>query len=281
MFEVKDKNALLVKVPVNCGGLSKRGGLEEAPNSIIKEFDELFLSESFYNLNFDIKEIKVDNSNIDYTYKNIEENAVNILSDAKIKNIKALFLGGDHSITYSIFKAFTQVYLHKENNALVVFDAHPDLEDSKLSHEDYLRNLIKEGVVPPENVFVVGLRSVSNNELNFANKTKMNLFFMRDIFLGGVKEFALKLELLLKKFKNIYLSIDIDCIDPAFAPGTGYIEPAGLTSREFLYILNKIKGLDTSEQNKIKAIDIVEVNPKKDLNHLTTKLAAKILFESI
>ena len=77
-----------------------------------------------------------------------------------------------------------------------------------------------------------------------------------------------------KNFDNLYISIDIDVIDPAFAPGTGYIEPAGLTSREFLYFLHRLKNL-----KNIRGYDIVEINPKKDINNLTTKLGAKILVE--
>jgi agmatinase len=76
--------------------------------------------------------------------------------------------------------------------------------------------------------------------------------------------------------KELYLSIDIDVIDPVFAPATGYPEPGGLTNRQFLYIIqrmNKIKNL--------RAIDIVEINPDKDKTGITVKLGAKILGELI
>ena len=74
--------------------------------------------------------------------------------------------------------------------------------------------------------------------------------------------------------KDLYLSLDIDVVDPVFAVGTGYKEPGGLTSREFIYLiqrLNKIKNL--------KAVDLVEINPEKDKNNLTVKLGAKIVAE--
>ncbi|MBU2503631.1 MAG: arginase family protein, partial [Nanoarchaeota archaeon] len=76
--------------------------------------------------------------------------------------------------------------------------------------------------------------------------------------------------------KEVYVSIDVDCMDPAFAPATGYQEPGGLTSRQFLYILqrlNRAKGL--------KAFDIVEINPTLSGAELTVKLGAKILSELI
>ena len=77
-----------------------------------------------------------------------------------------------------------------------------------------------------------------------------------------------------RKFDCLYLSLDIDIIDPAFAPGTGYLEPGGLTSRQFIYLIQRISLL-----NNLKVIDLVEVNPEKDLNGITVKLASKIIAE--
>ena len=77
-----------------------------------------------------------------------------------------------------------------------------------------------------------------------------------------------------KNWDSLYLSIDIDAVDPAFAPGTGFIEPGGFTSREVLYIVQRLKRL-----RNLKMIDLVEVNPKKDLNKMTIKLSAKIVKE--
>ena len=74
--------------------------------------------------------------------------------------------------------------------------------------------------------------------------------------------------------KELYVSIDIDVIDPVFAPGTGYKEPGGLTSRQFIYLIQRINKI-----KNLKAIDIVEINPDKDVNNLTTKLGAKVLAE--
>ena len=77
-----------------------------------------------------------------------------------------------------------------------------------------------------------------------------------------------------KNFEAMYISIDIDSVDPAFAPGTGYIEPAGLTSRELLYFLSRLLLL-----KNFRMADLVEVNPDKDFKNLTVKLAAKIIAE--
>jgi len=80
----------------------------------------------------------------------------------------------------------------------------------------------------------------------------------------------------LSKGKELYVSIDIDVIDPAFAPGTGYCEPGGLSTRDFLYLIQRINKL-----KNLKAIDLVEINPDKDKENMTVKLGAKILSELI
>ena len=76
--------------------------------------------------------------------------------------------------------------------------------------------------------------------------------------------------------KELYVSVDIDVIDPAFAPATGYPEPGGLSSREFIYLIQRI-----NKMKNLRGIDIVEINPEKDENNLTIKLGAKILSELI
>ena len=74
--------------------------------------------------------------------------------------------------------------------------------------------------------------------------------------------------------KEVYVSIDIDVVDPAFAPATGYLEPGGLTSREFIYLIQRINKI-----KNLRAVDIVEINPEKDKDNLTVKLGAKVLAE--
>ena len=79
-----------------------------------------------------------------------------------------------------------------------------------------------------------------------------------------------------RNFSDSYISVDIDVLDPAFAPGTGYLEPGGLSTRELLYLLQRIKLL-----KNIRKYDLVEVNPDKDINLMTCKTAAKIIKELI
>ncbi len=248
-------------------GLGKTQGTEEAPGMIVERLkDEIFLNESGSKLEYRFEQVAVDRSNISRTNEIIEE------SIAGCEEIP-LILGGDHSITYPCFKAFSKRF---RNAGIVVFDAHPDMENSSKppTHEDYLRMLIEEGFVRKENVVLVGIRSWDANELGFLRKNNIHVFSMREISQEGISEVCDAVMSIAKGFGAVYVSIDIDAVDPAFAPGTGYIEPGGLTSRELLYFLARLKNL-----RNLKAFDLVEINPKKDVNGLTVKLGAKIVSE--
>ena len=139
------------------------------------------------------------------------------------------------------------------------------------NHEEWLRGLVNFGF-PAKNILLVGVRNSDFSELNFLKEKGIRIITMNSLqenleeICEIIMEFADK--------KELYLSLDVDVIDPAFAPGTGYKEPGGLTSREFLYLiqrLNKIRNL--------RAIDLVEINPKKDESNSTIKLGAKIVSE--
>ncbi|MEM4270530.1 MAG: arginase family protein, partial [Candidatus Pacearchaeota archaeon] len=156
---------------------------------------------------------------------------------------------------------------------LIVFDAHPDCMKAgkEPSHEEWLRALI-EADFPAENIMVVGMRNIDPIEAEFLKEKKIKQIKMNDVLLNledvtdTIMEFA--------SGKKLYLSIDIDFIDPAFAPSTGYVEPGGASSRQALYIFSRLSLL-----KNLKALDIVEVDSENDKNKLTIKLAAKILAE--
>ena len=97
---------------------------------------------------------------------------------------------------------------------------------------------------------------------------------MKEITTEGIHEISESVMAAAKDFEALYVSIDIDVLDPAFAPGTGCTEPAGLTSRELIYFVQRLKLL-----KNLKIVDIVEINPKKDVNNMTSKLGAKIIAE--
>ncbi len=256
----------IIKVPLNAGGLSKKKGVEKAPDEIVKNLKNFYLKETGILPFFNFEEIKLDNSNIETSNKNIY-NHVNELM------MPAVLIGGDHSLTYSAFKGFSKKY---DNPGLLVFDAHLDCENnfSPPTHEDYLRVLIEEGHLKKENVIVIGVRNIHSNELEFARNSKIKIYSMNEFTSNGKRETADAIMSVMRKFDGLYISVDIDVLDPAFAPGTGYIEPGGMTTRELLYFIQRLKNL-----KNIEVWDIVEVNPDKDVNKLTTKSAAKLVIE--
>lgn len=259
----------ILKIPFSAGGLGKTKGTELAPDEILKHLKEFYLNESGTLPFFNTEEIKINQSNIEETNK-----AITLKVKENLINSKTILLGGDHSITYSAFKALSN---SKENNpGLLIFDAHPDcMQDfNPPTHEDFVKVLVNQNLIKPENIILVGLRNWHKNEYEFLKKNRIKYFPMKNLTQENLHDVTDSIMYSAKKFSSLYISIDIDVIDPAFAPGTGYPEPAGLTPRQFLYILHRIKNL-----KNIKIIDIVEVNPKKDTNNITSKLAAKILAE--
>jgi len=260
----------LIKIPFSAGGLGKAKGAEKAPNKILEQIKELYLSEDGVLPIIDVEEVRINQTNIEETNENIFNHAKKAITEFQ----KPIFLGGEHSITYSLVKAFAEV--HKEKPGIIIFDAHPDCcSDFNLpTHEDLLLALVKENIIPKENIILVGIRNWHKDEYTFLKQNRIKYFTMKEISMESIQDVSDAVMVVAKNFKSLYLSIDIDVLDPAFAPGTGYIEPGGFTSRELIYFIHRLKRI-----NNLKAADIVEVNPDKDINDITTKMAAKLAVE--
>jgi len=187
----------------------------------------------------------------------------NITSELKKQNKQLIILGGEHLITLGSFPCFPK------DTGYVVFDAHYDLRDQyadiKLSHAAYLRRIVeKRG---SENIVHVGARAFVKEELAFLKEHNISTVSDKEIRDGNGPKL---LKDITSTFDNIYLSIDLDVLDPAFAPGVGNPEAVGISSRE-LYDL-----VTTLQNKKIVAADIVELNPTYD-NGATASMAAKMI----
>ena len=187
----------------------------------------------------------------------------NITSELKKQNKQMIILGGEHLITLGSFTCFPK------DTGYVVFDAHYDLRDQyadiKLSHAAYLRRIVeKRG---SENIVHVGARAFVKEELAFLKEHNIRTVSDKEIRNGnGTKS----LKDITSTFDSLYLSIDLDVLDPAFAPGVGNPEAVGISSRE-LYDLITIL-----QNKKIVAADMVELNPTYD-NGSTASMAAKLI----
>ncbi|MBU1246278.1 MAG: arginase family protein [Nanoarchaeota archaeon] len=252
----------IIKVETSEGAQDKNEGCQEAPSKILEEFKNIHTNEFWKKPFYQIDSVEIKND-LKEDMSAIEE---------KASQVQGVFLGGSHTITYSIVKGLKKKF---KDVGIISFDAHPDV--FKLfdfpSHGDWLLYLIEEGIVKAENVILVGIRSFHKEEIDYLKEKGIKFFTMKQLF-NGLDDVCDSVMESARKFEALHLSLDIDVIDPSAAPGTGCLEPGGLSTREFLHFIQRVKLL-----GNIKSVDLVEVNPRKDVNNLTVKLAAKILGE--
>ncbi len=210
--------------------------------------------------------------------KSAHEIVRNRVSEVLTRNAYPVLLGGDHSITIAVVKALAHFF--KEEIGIIYLDAHLDLlEDwfmERNSHACVLRRILELEGILQENIAVIGYRSVSPQEKEFLENASIKLYSSYEIFEKGLKEFLLDLTGFLKGLKRVYVTVDVDVLDPAYAPGSGYPEPGGLTTRELLGILHAI-----GRKSRLQGMDIVEVCPPFDHSNITSLAAAKILLETM
>jgi agmatinase len=170
-------------------------------------------------------------------------------------------LGGDHSITYPIAKAFAKKY---SGLTIFHFDAHPDLYDefegNRLSHACPFARIMEAGLT--KRLVQVGIRTATNHQREQAHRFGVEMVEMKNL-----PAYAK-----LKADGAIYVTFDMDVLDPAFAPGVSHREPGGITVREAIAHLHAIEG-------EIVGADLVEYNPIRDMDRVTATVAAKILKE--
>ena len=241
---------MLVKVPSSQGSLDKNLGTELAPEILCKGLEA--------------ETVNVVRSDIVATDEAIYSKAKEVIQK------KPIFIGGDHSITYSLFKAFSENF---EKPSLIIFDAHADATSffKPVSHEDMNKVLIEEGLLEKERLLIIGIRKIDKEEEPFLKEKNISLLHAKEIHenLEATKE---KLQKFLEEQKNIYVSFDIDGLDPSIAPGTGYREEDGLTEKEAFDLLEQVL-----ETGKVKAADLVEIKPKLDKEGKTVSIGKKIL----
>jgi len=148
----------IIKIPYSKGGATfEVKGAKKAPDKIIDQLNDIFLNESHKKLDYDVDEVK--------TAKTTEETNKKIYEKIK-KEDSCIILGGDHSITYSCFKAMSEKY---KNPGLLIFDSHPDCFQNinPPTHEDFVKTLIEEKFVLPKNIFLAGIRNPAIEEIEY------------------------------------------------------------------------------------------------------------------
>ncbi|MFX1513155.1 MAG: agmatinase [Promethearchaeota archaeon] len=203
----------------------------------------------------------------------------NFLDDREIHQF--LFLGGDHLTTYfSVYSLAKLNIFHPENVGIVYLDSHPDLYDdyegNKHSHACVLRRIIDETEIDPTNVVQVGIRAPTPEQLEYAAEFGILIISTPEFQRYGAAKTLSKIKNHFKeKIDYTYLSIDLDVIDPAYAPGLGNPQPGGISTREIIDFIHELSDLP------LFAVDIVEFCPNHDYSGVTAFLAAKLIQETL
>lgn len=179
------------------------------------------------------------------------------------KKLKIIALGGDHSITLPVIRAYARKYPQLN---ILHLDAHPDLyselDGNRYSHACPFARIMEEKLV--KRLVQVGIRTMTSHQREQAQRFGVEVIEMNN--LSAAKELAFE--------GPVYISLDLDCLDPAFAPGVSHYEPGGMSTREVLEVLQNLNG-------KVVGADIVEYNPERDINGMTGMVAAKLLKQVI
>jgi len=198
------------------------------------------------------------------TLKRLEKVVGELLASEKIPAL----VGGEHTITLGAAQAIGRGF------AVLDFDAHLDLRDEymnlKTSHTTFMRRINEQA--KPDKIIEIGTRAVCKEELAYAKKAGINFTTTQQIRREGVEKTTAKIDRLLGNTKRVYLTVDMDVLDPAFAPAVQNPEPDGLCAHMFYDLLSAVTDA------RIVAVDVVEVAPPYD-NGVTSIQAAKTLFE--
>ena len=195
----------------------------------------------------------------EYAFVTIRKTISQLLQD----DHKIISLGGDHSISYPVIDAFTEKYsdLH-----ILHLDAHGDLYDNfdnnPFSHASPFARIMEQGKV--KSLTQVGIRTLTTHQKEQAKKFGVSIIEMKDF----------NFDFIINLLSPLYISLDLDVLDPAFAPGVSHHEPGGLNTRELIKIIQQINV-------PIVGADIVEYNPVRDINNMTAMVAYKLLKEII
>ena len=268
----------LIGIPFD-GGTTFRPGPRFGPrhireqSCIIRPWNPVLQTNPFEKWRIaDFGDLSINPLSIDDTYRRVERQLLDVLR----ASARPLCVGGDHSILLPILRA-----MHRQHGpvALVQLDAHGDTWSgyfgSPHSHGTPVRRAVEEGLLAKGNALQVGLRGqvYGEDDFDFARQHGIQMISCEEFHRSGTRP----IQKILKRFANrpTYLSLDIDVVDPAFAPGTGTPQVGGLSSAQILELVRALKGIN------LIGCDLVEVSPPYDNGEITSLLAANLMFEML
>ncbi len=263
-----ESDFVIIGIPDESKSHAHRHGTDKAPSKI----REVSNQRDLYNRN-KIKSLGLPFTGTEkkvYDFGNIDRNQIEnkyseIIQECKIP----ISIGGDHSITTQIIKTISK---HLGKLSLVYFDAHPDFVSSTSNYYGSILHDILPYIEAKSSI-QIGIRTPEKEELDNIKKHDLKVITPFEIVQNGIKKTT---DSILNTLgKNVYVSFDMDCIDPAHAPGVSVPVPMGLGSVEATSILKSIS------ENQISGMDIMEVCPEYDVNDRTSHLASRMIAEVI
>lgn len=269
----------IIGVPSDAGA-SFRTGQREGPAAIRKVSALLRHHNPILNISpyeflsgIDYGDLPVVPGYIEEGYKRIEESLIPVLE----ADIIPILLGGDHAITLPELRAIKKIH---GRVSLIHFDSHSDTIDEYFgkpyNHGTPFKRAVEENLLLVNNSIQVGLRGsiYSDQHLDIPKDLGFEVITTQEIRDIGLKEVVDRIHDRIRETK-VFVSFDIDCVDPAFAPGTGTPEVGGFTSSDAMDLVRGLKGLN------FVGFDLVEVLPAYDPSEITALLASNIIYEFI
>jgi len=274
---IDEADVLVLGIPFD-GAVSNEKGAAAAPDRL-REFSRILPLATEEGIVFSGLKIRDEgniqpNLNWEQYFAEVNKRAYDMIA----RNKFCFFLGGDHSVSIPLESAFARAH-NDENAGVIHFDSHCDLANEydghRWSHACTQRRALELPNVKPENLTLVGIRSFMEDELEFLVKHPgIRVINAREIYKHGLDYTFNEISKRYNSCRNIYLSIDIDVLDPAFAPGTGTPEGGGLSTRELMELVREI-----ISRLPVKAADIVEVSPPLDSSGIASWAALKVMYE--
>ncbi len=268
---VSEADIILIGVPDESKSLAKRKGTNRAPDIIRSAFNESeFFEREGKTIPISPMRGSLDNKRVvdigNVKREDLYQLIVGLVSSKKIP----IIIGGDHSITTIALQAIGSV-LGKVG--LFYFDAHPDFVSSM---RNYYGSVLMDSAqsIEYKKSMLIGTRAAELEELENAQRVGLEIVSPMDFLELGILKIADKVVARAAGLQK-YISIDLDCIDPAFAPGVSLPSVGGLSSIDLIYLVKRAIDLG------LIGIDIVELSPDFDINHITANLAARIISECI
>ncbi len=266
-FERSD--IVIAGIPNEAGSHASRRGTSKAPDVIRKISNQRDVYSHKKATSLALTASGSPKANV-YDFGNIRKGQIlqvfsKIAGNSKIP----IAVGGDHSNTIQIIKTLAKRF---GPISLIYFDAHPDLVASRGS---YYGSTVFDSLpyIDIKSSVLVGIRSPEQEEIDNIRKHSIRVITPLDIIEKGIKQITKTVLSTIKK--NAYISFDMDCLDPAYAPGVSVPVPFGLEGQDAMYLIKKIA------QKGIVGFDIMEVSPEHDLKDATSHLASRLIGEVI